>query len=117
MIEAMSTPSGYLSLDLLEFVDPGVEAAIGNQLDVLPAVDLARLAAPQPRIPRLHVDHLRASRLTVLQMTAPQPSSSALPMTLAFVPGGPEPMTNGIGKLQTIDGCFKSRHRVASLAA
>ncbi len=38
-----------------------------------------------------------ASRLTVLQTTAPQPSSNALPITLAFVPGGPEPMMNGFG--------------------
>src|SRR5439155_26609285 len=29
-------------------------------------------------------------------MTAPQPSSRALPMTLALVPGGPEPMTKGL---------------------
>ena len=35
-----------------------------------------------------------------MQMTAPQPSSNALPMTLAFVPGGPEPMTNGLGSFR-----------------
>src|SRR5262249_6930300 len=40
------------------------------------------------------------SRLTVLQITAPQPSSYALPMTLAFVPGGPEPTTNGLGSFK-----------------
>src|SRR3954454_10361081 len=40
---------------------------------------------------------LEASREIVLQMTAPQPSSNALPMTFAFVPGGPEPMTKGLG--------------------
>src|SRR5580700_8834276 len=33
----------------------------------------------------------------VLMTTAPQPSSNALPITLAFVPGGPEPMMNGLG--------------------
>src|SRR5436190_23768340 len=42
---------------------------------------------------------LDASRLMVLAMTAPQPSSKALPMTLALVPGGPEPMTKGLGNL------------------
>src|SRR5262245_20208443 len=36
----------------------------------------------------------------VLQMTAPQPSSNALPMTLALVPGGPEAMTNGLGSFK-----------------
>src|SRR5205823_312650 len=35
-------------------------------------------------------------------MTAPQPSSNALPMTLAFVPGGPEPMTKGFGNLRPL---------------
>src|SRR4051812_12717085 len=40
-----------------------------------------------------------ASRLIVLMTTAPHPSSNALPQTLAFVPGGPEPMTNGLGSL------------------
>src|SRR6478736_3913395 len=43
-----------------------------------------------------------ASRLTVLQMTAPQPSSKALPMTFAFVPGGPEPMTKGLGSFRPL---------------
>src|SRR6478672_8486137 len=42
------------------------------------------------------------SRLTVLQMTAPQPSSKALPQTLALVPGGPEPMTKGLGSLMPL---------------
>src|SRR3954467_11216631 len=39
------------------------------------------------------------SRLIVLMITAPHPSSNALPQTLALVPGGPEPMTNGLGSL------------------
>src|SRR5437773_12050435 len=43
---------------------------------------------------------LEASRLMVLAMTAPHPSSKALPMTLALVPGGPEPMTNGLGSFR-----------------
>src|SRR2546429_8359263 len=43
---------------------------------------------------------LEASRLMVLAMTPPQPSSSALPMTLAFVPGGPEPMMKGFGSFR-----------------
>src|SRR5256885_16653699 len=30
-------------------------------------------------------------------MTAPQPSRNARVMTLRFVPGGPEPITNGFG--------------------
>src|SRR5947209_3740505 len=30
-------------------------------------------------------------------MTAPQPSRKARVMTLRFVPGGPEPITNGFG--------------------
>src|SRR5690349_13355644 len=36
----------------------------------------------------------------VLQMTAPQPSSNARPMTLALVPGGPEAMTSGLGNFK-----------------
>src|SRR5882672_3527662 len=43
---------------------------------------------------------LEASRLTVLAMTAPQPSLKAREMTLRFVPGGPEPMTKGFGSLR-----------------
>src|SRR6201746_2238036 len=41
-----------------------------------------------------------ASRLTVLAMTAPQPSLKARLMTLRLVPGGPEPMTNGLGSFR-----------------
>src|SRR5262249_37208306 len=33
-------------------------------------------------------------------MTAPQPSSYALPMTFAFVPGGPEATTKGLGNFK-----------------
>jgi hypothetical protein len=43
-----------------------------------------------------------ASRLTVLQITAPQPTSNALPMTLALVPGGPEAITNGLGSVRPL---------------
>src|SRR5215207_10661447 len=43
-----------------------------------------------------------ASSEIVLQMTAPHPSSNALPMTFAFVPGGPEPMTNGLGSCRLL---------------
>jgi hypothetical protein len=46
---------------------------------------------------------LEASRLTVLAMTAPQPSLKALAMTLRFVPGGPGADDEGVGKLQAID--------------
>src|SRR6476620_5856824 len=41
---------------------------------------------------------LDASRMMALAMTAPQPSSNALPMTLALVPGGPEAITKGLGR-------------------
>src|SRR5476651_949140 len=41
-----------------------------------------------------------ASRLTVLAMTAPQPSLKARLMTLRLVPGGPEPMTKGLGSFR-----------------
>ena len=50
-------PLGILVLYLFEFIDPRLEAAIGNKLDILPTINLTRLAAPQPRVPRLHVDH------------------------------------------------------------
>src|SRR4030081_123980 len=40
-----------------------------------------------------------ASRLTVLAITAPQPSWKALAITFRFVPGGPEAMINGLGSL------------------
>src|SRR5688572_754326 len=43
---------------------------------------------------------LLASSETVLAITAPQPSLKALLMTLRFVPGGPEPMTKGLGSLR-----------------
>src|SRR5678816_3946948 len=43
-----------------------------------------------------------ASRLIVLAITAPQPSSNALPITFAFVPGGPEPMTKGLGSFRPL---------------
>src|SRR4051794_21743877 len=42
---------------------------------------------------------LGASRLLVLAVTPPQASSNALPMTLALVPRGPEPMMKGLGNL------------------
>src|SRR5205814_5734914 len=45
---------------------------------------------------------LEASSEIVLAMTAPQPSSKALPITFAFVPGGPEPMTNGLGSFNPL---------------
>src|SRR5437868_2229810 len=38
----------------------------------------------------------------VLQITAPQSSSKALEMTLALVPGGPEPITNGLGSFRPL---------------
>src|SRR6266487_2592780 len=43
-----------------------------------------------------------ASREIVLAMTAPQPSSNALPITLALVPGGPEPITKGLGSFKPL---------------
>src|SRR5687767_11226386 len=43
-----------------------------------------------------------ASRLIVLATTAPHPSSNALPITFAFVPGGPEPITNGLGSFRPL---------------
>src|SRR5580704_15348714 len=39
-----------------------------------------------------------ASRLTVLAMTAPQPSWKALAITFRLVPGGPDAMMNGLGR-------------------
>src|SRR5262249_7171193 len=41
-------------------------------------------------------------------MTAPQPSSNALPITFAFVPGGPEPMMNGLESLRPLTVTDKS---------
>src|ERR1700722_8163539 len=40
-----------------------------------------------------------ASRLTVLAITAPQPSWKALAMTFRLVPGGPDAMIKGLGSL------------------
>src|ERR1044071_6906559 len=45
---------------------------------------------------------LEASSDIVFATTAPQPSSKALAMTLALVPGGPEPMTKGLGSLRPL---------------
>src|SRR6058998_2367058 len=45
---------------------------------------------------------LEASSEIVLATTAPQPSSNAFPMTFAFVPGGPEPMTKGLGSFKPL---------------
>src|SRR6266404_1907174 len=50
-----------------------------------------------------------ASRLIVFAMTAPQPSRNARVMTFRFVPGGPEPITNGFGS-------FSPSTAVASVA-
>src|SRR5689334_11550581 len=43
-----------------------------------------------------------ASSEMVFATTPPQPSSNALPMTFAFVPGGPEPMMNGFGRFRPL---------------
>src|SRR6187551_3428244 len=45
---------------------------------------------------------LLASSEIVLQITPPQPSSNALPITFAFVPGGPEPMTKGLASFRPL---------------
>src|SRR2546421_2093738 len=39
------------------------------------------------------------SRLTVFATAPPQPASNDLAITRAFVPGGPEPSRNGLGKV------------------
>src|ERR1700712_949121 len=41
-----------------------------------------------------------ASRLTVFAITPPQPSRKARLITLRLVPGGPEPMTKGLGSFR-----------------
>src|SRR6478735_7029824 len=41
---------------------------------------------------------LDESRLTVFAMTAPHPSRKACEITLKFVPGGPDAITNGFGR-------------------
>src|SRR3954451_1776122 len=43
-----------------------------------------------------------ASSEIVLATTARHPSSNALPITFAFVPGGPEPMTKGLGSFRPL---------------
>lgn len=45
-------------LKLFKFIDPDVETAVANQLDVFPAVDFLRLSAAQPPVPGLYVDDL-----------------------------------------------------------
>src|SRR5437764_15084869 len=49
---------GVLVLDLLEFLDPGGEGPIADQLDVFPADDFLGPGRPQPPIARLDVDDL-----------------------------------------------------------
>ena len=109
---------GVLVLELLELVDPDLERPIGDQLDVLPAEDLLGLfRCAGGRSAAATLTTLEASRLIVLAMTAPQPSSNALPMTLALVPGGPEPMTKGLGSFRAVDGgCEGGRCSITRVA-
>jgi hypothetical protein len=48
-----------LVLDLLEFVDPGLERPVADELDVLPADDLLAVVRAQPAVAGLDVDDLR----------------------------------------------------------
>src|SRR6056297_477958 len=45
---------------------------------------------------------LDASKQTVFADAAPQPSAKARQITRALVPGGPEPITNGLGNLMPL---------------
>src|SRR5579871_1189840 len=46
-------------LDLLEFPQPGLERAIDDQLDILPADDLIGAGGAQASVAGLHIDDLR----------------------------------------------------------
>lgn len=47
------------------------------------------------------------SRLTVLAITPPQPSWKALRITAWLVPGGPDPITKGLGSLRPFTSTAK----------
>src|SRR4029453_4109005 len=51
------------------------------------------------------------SRLTVLATAPPQPASNDFASTRAFVPGGPEPRTNGLGNLMPLTVMDRSMNR------
>src|SRR5262249_26042329 len=102
MIEAISTPSGYLFLTSL---NSSIHVSNGRSLisSIFSQPIISFDSAVRSRPYRgCTLTTFEASRLTVLQITAPQPSSNALPITLAFVPGGPEAMTNGLGSFKPL---------------
>src|SRR3989442_342725 len=52
--------AGVFVLELLELIDPDLERAVGDQLDVLPAINLLRFLGTQTGIARRNVDDFRS---------------------------------------------------------
>jgi hypothetical protein len=97
MIEAIKIRSGYLSFTALSSsTHTSKLRSLISSMFSQPMISLESLARKRAYRGWTFVT-LLASRLIVLQITAPQPSSKALPMTLPLVPGGPEPITKGFG--------------------
>src|SRR5947208_296202 len=117
MIEAIRTRSGYLSLIRLNSSShvPKSRSLISS---IFSQPMISCDSAARRRAYRgCTLTTFEASRLIVLQMTAPQPSSNALPMTLALVPGGPDAMTSGLGSLRPSTVMLKSAMRMLVRAA
>src|SRR3954468_24316587 len=100
MIDAISTRSGYLSLIALNSSSQVLKSrSLISSIFSQPMISCESAARRRP-YRGCTLTTFEASRLMVLHMTAPQPSSNALPMTLALVPGGPEAMTKGLGSVR-----------------
>src|SRR5436190_9611879 len=108
MIDAISARSGYLSLIRLNSSSqvPKSRSLISSMFSQ-PIISCESAARSRAYLGCTFTT-LEASRLIVLQMTAPQPSSKALPITLAFVPGGPEAMISGLGSFRPSTVVLKS---------
>jgi hypothetical protein len=102
-----------LVLHLLEFIDPSFERPIGNKFDVFPAVDLARFPAPQPRIPRLNVDHLTRIKAHRLANHSAPSLFERFANHIRIRPRRTRPDHKRIRQMQTIDDGFECWHRIA----
>ena len=107
--DAMTTPSGYLSLSRCS---SSIHVWNGrSEISSMFCQPITSLLLVRSRAYRgATLVTLAESRLIVLMMTAPHPSSKALPITFAFVPGGPGPDHERVGELDAVDGGLQGGH-------
>ena len=101
---------GILVLHLLEFIDPGFEAAIGDELDVFPAVDFARLAAAQTGVARLNVDDFAGVEADRFADDGAPAFFERFADDIGVRARRAGADDEGIGKFQAVDGGFESCH-------